>query len=215
MKLKDTRYVKRLEDGTYTIKPESKLTTGKDLCDICGIKSACPIFKTRAALLSQGADFELNTCLRYVPLISFRKPYLGLKSAYFNTMRSGVTWVNRVDEGSVVCLVGADKGEIIRFAKVAKVYSGPVDEMLSKHSRFNHLCLGGEPQSYVKTVIKKSYGRFLKEDSVMTVIYLKSLSHEPDWQYHTEAEIRLMEDITPPDNVISLSELRRKFEEKI
>lgn len=215
MNIKQSRYIRRLEDGTYTIKSDSKLVASKDMCEVCGIKTACPIYKTRASLLQQGASFEINTCARYVPLISFRKPYLGLKEAYFNTMRSGVTWVNRVSKNSVVCLVGAENGEIIRFARVAKVFSGPVDKMLKINARFNHLCLGGKTQDEVRTVIQKSYGHFLKEDSLLTVIYLKSLKHEHDWEYHTEEEIRMMEDITPPDNVVSLNELRRRFEEKI
>ncbi|HGL3854400.1 TPA: hypothetical protein ACKE3U_003726 [Klebsiella aerogenes] len=215
MNIKQTRYIRRLEDGTYTIKPDTKLNNAKDMCDVCGIKTACPIYKTRSSLLQQGAEFEINKCARYVPLISFRKPYLGLKDAYFNTMRSGVTWVNRVNENSIVCLVGSEKGDTIRFARVAKVFSGPMEDMLRKHARFNHLCLGGMKQDDVRTVIKKSYGHFLKEDSSLTVIYLKSLKHEYDWQYHTDEEIRLMEDIDPPDNVISLEELRRRFEEKI
>jgi hypothetical protein len=103
MNIKQSRYIRRLEDGTYTIKSDSKLVASRDMCEVCGIKTACPIYKTRASLLEQGASFEINTCARYVPLISFRKPYLGLKEAYFNTMRSGVTWVNRVSENSVVC----------------------------------------------------------------------------------------------------------------
>ena len=215
MNIKQSRYIRRLEDGTYTIKAASKLNEPKDMCDVCGIKTACPIFKTRSQLLSQGASFSINTCQRYVPLISFRKPYLGLKDAYFNTMRSGVTWVNRVSEGSVICLVGAEDGEIIRFARVAKVFSGPVDDMLQKHARFNHLCLGGKTQDDVRTVIRKSYGHFLKSDSTLTAIYLKTLTYEPDWEYHTDAELRMMDDMETPDNVISLSELRRRFEEKI
>lgn len=215
MDTKQSRYIRRLVDGTYTIKPDSKLVASKDMCDVCGIKTACPIYKTRSSLLAQGASFEINTCARYVPLISFRKPYLGLKDAYFNTLRSGVTWVNRVSENSIVCLVGAEDGEIIRFARVAKVFSGPVDEMLRKHARFNHLCVGGKKQEDVRTVIKKSYGHFLRDDSILTAIYLKSLKYEYDWQYHSDEEIRMMEDTAPPDNVVSLEDLRRRFEAKI
>ena len=47
MNIKQTRYIRRLEDGTYTIKPDTKLNNVKDMCDLCGIKTACPIFKTR------------------------------------------------------------------------------------------------------------------------------------------------------------------------
>lgn len=214
MDLKRTRWVRRLEDGTYTIEPDSKLNSQKELCDLCGIASKCPINEARHKFKATGADFHLNSCLRYVPLIAFRKPIIGLNEPYFNTLRSGVTWVNRVEPGKIVCLVDAANGERIRFAKVDRVCSGPYEEMLRKHSRFNHLCMGGESVEKVSEVIRKSYGHFLKPDSQLTAIYLRSISREHDVEYHTDHELEL-EDPRSKAPVIDMASLRRKHEKTI
>ncbi|HFI6285599.1 TPA: hypothetical protein ACGRVO_003876, partial [Escherichia coli] len=91
MDLKRTRWVRRLEDGSYTIESNTSLNKQKLLCDLCGIASKCPINETRLKLHDAGAHFHLNSCIRYVPLLAFRKPIIGLDAPYFNTLRSGVT----------------------------------------------------------------------------------------------------------------------------
>ncbi|HFP9309502.1 TPA: hypothetical protein ACJI3N_005235 [Raoultella planticola] len=208
-KLKQTRWVKRLEDGSYTIKSHSNIHKQKDLCDVCGIKIKCPIYEARSRLLACGASFELNSCARYVPIVTFRRPLVGLSQRYFNTLRSGTAWANRVSQDSIVCLADAGTGEPIRFMKVAFTTSGPVNEMLKKHSRLNHLCLGGETQGKVAEVIKRSYGKFLNEDSLLTAIYFRSIKPEFDQQYHTEEELNFMDDIVYENNIISLADRRR------
>ncbi|HDJ1984866.1 TPA: hypothetical protein PPS74_004961, partial [Salmonella enterica subsp. enterica serovar Concord] len=105
MDLKRTRWVRRLEDGSYTIESNSSLNKLKLLCDLCGIASKCPINEARLKLHDAGAHFHLNSCIRYVPLLAFRKPIIGLDAPYFNTLRSGVTWKDRVEPGKLVCLV--------------------------------------------------------------------------------------------------------------
>ncbi|HDI6054839.1 TPA: hypothetical protein PN969_004828, partial [Escherichia coli] len=78
MDLKRTRWVRRLEDGSYTIESNSNLNKQKLLCDICGIAAKCPIYETRIKLDKAGVNFHLNSCIRYVPLLAFRKPIIGL-----------------------------------------------------------------------------------------------------------------------------------------
>lgn len=211
MDLKRTRWVRRLDDGTYTIEPESKLNNQKELCDLCGIQSKCPINAVRHKFRATGADFHLNSCLRYVPLIAFRKPIIGLNEPYFNTLRTGITWVNRVSPGKIVCLVDSANGERIRFARVDRVCSGDLDNMLRRHSRFNHLCMGGESVEKVEEVIRKSYGHFLKPESQLTAIYLRSVDREHDVEYHTHNELEL-EDPRAKAEVIDMTTLRRKHE---
>ncbi|MBS2140978.1 hypothetical protein KCA24_34035, partial [Escherichia coli] len=127
----------------YTIESNSNLNKQQLLWDICGIAVNGPIYETRIKLDKAGVNFHLNSCIRYVPLLAFRKPIIGLDAPYFNTLRSGVTWRDRLSPDKLICLVSADTGKIIRFGKVDKVYSGPVDEMLRKHTRLNTLCFGG------------------------------------------------------------------------
>ncbi|ULQ34497.1 hypothetical protein JFN85_25900 (plasmid) [Enterobacter hormaechei subsp. xiangfangensis] len=71
MDLKRTRWVRRLEDGSYTIESNTSLNKQKLLCDLCGIASKCPINETRLKLHDAGAHFHLNSCIRYVPLLAF------------------------------------------------------------------------------------------------------------------------------------------------
>ncbi|EHJ8093147.1 hypothetical protein KB279_004420 [Escherichia coli] len=209
MDLKRTRWVRRLEDGSYTIESNSNLNKQKLLCDICGIAAKCPIYETRIKLDKAGVNFHLNSCIRYVPLLAFRKPIIGLDAPYFNTLRSGVTWRDRLSPDKLICLVSADTGKIIRFGKVDKVYSGPVDEMLRKHSRFNHLCMGGEKIEKVAEVIRKSYGHFLTKDSLLTAIYIRHVKREFDLEYHSEEELNLV-DPRPKAGVISINAARKK-----
>ncbi|EOM9237197.1 hypothetical protein ACLW95_004823, partial [Escherichia coli] len=54
MDLKRTRWVRRLEDGSYTIESNSNLNKQKLLCDICGIAAKCPIYETRIKLDKAG-----------------------------------------------------------------------------------------------------------------------------------------------------------------
>lgn len=209
MDLKRTRWVRRLEDGSYTIESNGTLNKQKLLCDLCGIASKCPINEARLKLHNAGAHFQLNSCVRYVPLLTFRKPIIGLDAPYFNTLRSGVTWKERVEPGKLVCLVEAERGSIIRFGRVDKVYSGPVDEMLRKHSRFNHLCMGGEKIEKVGEVIRKSYGHFLNDDSLLTAIYIRHVDREFDMEYHSAEELNLA-DFRPKAGVIDINTARQK-----
>lgn len=212
MDLKRTRWVRRLEDGTYTIESNSTLSNEKVLCSLCGIASKCNINETRFKLRDAGVNFHLNSCARYVPLLAFRKPIIGLDTPYFNTMRSGVTWRDRLTEGKIVCLVEADTAKILRFGVVDKVYSGPVDEMLRKHSRFNHLCMGGEKIEKVGEVIRRSYGHFLKEDSLLTAIYIRHIKRDFDIEYHSEEELDLVD--PRPKTSFSIANARQKLSDE-
>ncbi|WP_171996250.1 hypothetical protein [Klebsiella pneumoniae] len=178
MDLKRTRWIRRLEDGTYTIESNSTLSNEKVLCSLCGIASKCNINETR----------------------------LKLRDA-------GVTWRDRLTEGKIVCLVEADTAKILRFGVVDKVYSGPVDEMLRKHSRFNHLCMGGEKIEKVGEVIRRSYGHFLKEDSLLTAIYIRHIKRDFDIEYHSEEELDLV-DPRPKAEVFSIANARQKLSDE-
>ena len=60
MDLKRTRWVRRLEDGSYTIESNSNLNKQKLLCDICGIAAKCPIYETRIKLDKAGVKFHYS-----------------------------------------------------------------------------------------------------------------------------------------------------------
>ena len=89
------------------------------------------------------------------------------------------------------------------------VVDSPVDEMLRKHSRFNHLCMGGEKIEKVGEVIRKSYGHFLNDDSLLTAIYIRHVDREFDTEYHSAEELNLV-DPRPKAGVIDISVARQK-----
>lgn len=175
--VKRARWVRKTEDGVYTIEPQSVLERTGLICNSCGIKTGCPIYKV-VEKAEPHADVHIRKCQRYVPILSFRKPLIGLNQSSFNTMRAGTTWMDRLEIGKTVALVGADDGEIIRFMKVRKLYSGDFDAMVAKHSMFNHLAMGGKPVDKVGEILRKSYGHFLNEQSKLTAIYLEPVADD-------------------------------------
>ncbi|MEY0234233.1 hypothetical protein [Providencia manganoxydans] len=168
--------VRRLESGVYTIEPESIRARNDNLCQICAITSNCPI---QIALNPHQTDAEvaIRSCARFVPSLTFRPPYLGLGFDYFNTLRVGTTWLDRLSVGKVIALVNP-KGDILRFGKVAKVVSGDLDKMLRIHAKFNHLAMAGKNIKEVERVIRKSYGHFLTKESKLTAIYIEKVTRE-------------------------------------
>lgn len=175
--VKRARWVRKTEDGMYTIEPKSTLARIGMLCNSCGIKEGCPIYKVSIKAAAH-ADVHIRTCQRYVPILAFRKPYVGIDAPLFNTLRSGTTWVDRLEPGKTVAVVDSQSGDILRFCKVKSVHSGHFDKMLEIHAMFNHLAIGGEPVAKVGEVLRKSYGHFLTPDSKLTAIYLEPLTDE-------------------------------------
>lgn len=176
MDMKKTRWVRRLDSGVYTIEPESNLSRSA-LCNLCGIDAACPILQNMNKF-AEHADIQVRTCGRYVPLIGFRKPYLGLQASLFNTLRLGTTWASRLTEGKVVAITDAKTGSILRFGKVDRIATGSFDNMIRTHGMMNHLALGGKSLEDVDTLLRKAYHNFMREDPQLTAIYIREVDHQ-------------------------------------
>ncbi|SVP40456.1 hypothetical protein [Klebsiella pneumoniae] len=203
--LKHLKYVKRLEDGSFSVIPTKQVETQKDLCSLCGIESVCRIRIARERIKQAGAEVSMSSCKRYVPILTFRKPHVGLNLTFFNTIRAGTTWAFRLNKGSIVCLADAETGEPIRFMRVESVRTGGVDSLLAKHARFNHLAVGGKGAEFTRNFVKKAYGHFLKEDGMLTAIYLRNIKSDFDYQYHDVTDVLYIDGKPAPDNVISIS----------
>lgn len=201
MDMKKIRWVRRLNTGVYTIEPESNFTRSA-LCNLCGIDAACPILQSMKKF-SEHAEIQVKTCGRYVPLIGFRRPYLGLQASLFNTLRLGTTWADRLTADKVVAITDAKSGRILRFGKIDRVVTGPFDEMIQIHGKMNHLALGGKTVEEVNTMLRKAYHNFLREDPQLTAIYIRDVDHHLLQRIPTE----FSPPSTPPgeDNVITLN----------
>lgn len=53
--------------------------------------------------------------------------------------------------------------------------------------------MGGEKIEKVGEVIRRSYGHFLKEDSLLTAIYIRHIKRDFDIEYHSEEELDLVD----------------------
>ena len=171
--IKRAKWVRK-EDRGYTIEPKSILAREGLICDSCGIQSQCPIYQFKQKAESH-ADISVKTCTRYVPVLGFRKPYLGL-NGYFNTLRAGDTWMRRVDVGKTIALCDAKSGAIIGFGTVKQLDCAPFDDALRDHAHLNHMAVAGKTTDDVEHVLRKSYGHFLKDDAKLTAIYIERIT---------------------------------------
>ena len=62
--LKHLKYVKRLEDGSFSVIPTKQVETQKDLCSLCGIESVCRIRIARERIKQAGAEVSMSSCKR-------------------------------------------------------------------------------------------------------------------------------------------------------
>ncbi len=69
--------------------------------------------------------------------------------------------------------------------------------------------MGGEKIEKVGEVIRKSYGHFLNDDSLLTAIYIRHVDREFDTEYHSAEELNLV-DPRPKAGVIDISVARQK-----
>lgn len=173
MNTKKTRWVKRLEDGSYTMESAAMQVREIDICDSCGINDVCPIYRM-VKKVENIAQVGIRKCKRYFPLIGFRPPIVGLNGV-FNTLRVGETWMTRVEPGTLVTLINTVNNEVLGYAKVVRLHTGPFDEMVKKHAHRNHIgkSTTDNPIETVNHVLRKAHGHFLNDDSRLTAIYLE------------------------------------------
>jgi hypothetical protein len=177
--LKRARWVRKMADGNYTMEPESSLKSSTLICDSCGIKNACPV-KSTMERAKGFADLYVRTCHKYVPLLTFKQSLIGCNSV-FNTFRVGKVWYELLHQGRDLVALLDEAEEIIGFYNVKSVHLGQFDEMIRKHARFNHLLKDeyeGTAMEYVAHELRKSYGQFLNEESMLTAIYLEQMEDQ-------------------------------------
>lgn len=176
------RRVKRAESGDFVLgKPPERVNS---LCRACGINDRCKLYKAHKKVT--WALPEVTVCQRFVPVLGFRPPIVGLEKS-FNTMRLGKAWTERVAPGTVVALLNTVDSKLLGFARVTHIEVGAFDTMVWAHGADNHLVVNSpkgrnECIEEVRYVLQKSYGKFLTPESKLTVVYCTRI---PD------AEVRL------------------------
>lgn len=186
--LKRSRWVKKLENGDYTMEPAAEQRKDNLLCNSCGINHFCPVLKF-INKADKFAKLGVRRCEKYFPVLGFMPPHVGLDDR-FNTIRIGDTWTKRVVPGkTIVALVDTKTNEVIGYARVIRVHTGVYDEMLRKHALFNHNMKGVQenPVEYIGSILHKAFGHFIKDDSKLTALYLERV---PDEQIHGKKDAK-------------------------
>lgn len=160
-------------DGVYTIDTAAQRKDETRLCDHCGALNECKIWPSIKRVERKGVSLRLSSCDHYLPILSFRKPLLGLE-AEFNTFRLGKAWAGRVQIGRQVTLMNVEDNTIIGQATVQKVAVDKIPNALKDHAAFNHMTLGEkEPEKKLREIVRGIYGKHLvTDDRLVSVIYL-------------------------------------------
>jgi hypothetical protein len=116
------------------------------------------------------------------PQLAFSYPRRGL-TGYFNTFRLGVAVLKDCQPGRVVELVDARSKKVLGRAKVIEAHVGHLTEMAFRHIAYAHNWRDQVPRAAPADLIasmKKRYppGR-VRDDSVVTVLYLEEISDAP------------------------------------
>lgn len=157
----DTRQLKRRSDGTYTS------GAGKKPCDHCAVNDVCQL-KPRTA------------CAIFVPALPFQDE-TGL-DRFANTVRVGVAWTQRLLTDQVIALYNPLIKTVFGYARVRRMFSGPIAAMLDRHARHNHLMLDKPPEqaaSLLHAWQLRNYGpRIVHDQTRITALYVQRLSGE-------------------------------------
>lgn len=168
----DTRRLKRLPDGDFTMHRAGELPTDRGMCHTCG-HAACPL----RPKFDLHANVTVNSCNLYVPSIGF-SVLAGLDLPSFNTIRIGLAWPKRLRAGDELCLVNTKDNVVARRMLVERMCTGILDEVIRDHSRSNHAILATRPDDPIKEmhrIMRNSYGsNFASPNRKATAIYLES-----------------------------------------
>jgi hypothetical protein len=117
-------------------------------------------------------------------LLTFANP-AGLTLRRFNTLRLSRGWATKLKAGEIVLL--AHKDQVLGQAKVSKVISGRITDMLYEHAWWNHVELAlheENPRGYETSLamgrrrasLEKMYGpQRVTESSYLSVIGLEPM----------------------------------------
>ena len=173
----NTRSLRKIDNGAFTVTPKSQDRTGKvTLCDICGSKNTCPVRATMLTLAST-VKADIQTCKIYVPPLKFVSQ-VGLGNPKFNTIRLGSAWFDRLSIDDVVALINKDN-KLIEYARVTKVVAGKKAHILKHHGANNHLAMEQigsvtERANWLADKIPNIFGKMMWDAaSSITAIYLK------------------------------------------
>ena len=168
----DTRRLKRLPDGMFTMLRATEVPEGLGLCETCG-NQACPV----RARTDEYAKVTIHACHIYIPSIGFSVT-AGLDLPNWNTIRIGAAWPKRLKTGDEICIVNTKDNVVVRNMLVESMVTGPLLEIIRDHARNNHAIQSLKPEDPEKEmlrILRNAYGtNFASPDRMATALYLEN-----------------------------------------
>lgn len=149
---------------------------GQSLCGVCGALPDCNLSQALRTLGGQkNATVLVERCGGYLPVVSFQD-CTGLEGR-FNTFRRGRGWANRVVLSGRVGIFDLAGKTMIGTARVERVESGPLGEMLAAYASMNHLMKAWPVQqtpALLHKVLRRLYGNtYASESAEFSVIEMQ------------------------------------------
>ncbi|MBV6635048.1 MAG: hypothetical protein KI788_03965 [Mameliella sp.] len=168
----DTRRLKRLDNGMFTMERASDLPPHPGLCETCG-RIPCPV----KAPLEGIAYVTVGACGRYIPSIGF-SVLDGLDLPAWNTVRVGAAWPKRLAPGDFVCIVDTRSNSIVRHMQVDRMVTDMLGRIIEHHAADNHAILAKQPEdpaAELRRILRNAYGtNFAAPTRKGTALYLKT-----------------------------------------
>lgn len=178
----DTRRIKRLDNGHFTVEPLSSLQDPKSLiCNHCAI-AKCKLRNYVRRVPHDQAVLKVTSCGMFLPTLGF-SVLAGLDQDYWNTVRVGGAWAQRLYPGRQVAVADTKNGEIVGTATVVRTHSDRLGDLLKEHARFNHAILAeiedgkieeSDAPARLLRILKNANGSNIADENRMaSAVYLR------------------------------------------
>ena len=121
LNVKKARWVRKLNNGAYTMESTNVLTSTQLMCKSCGIYRACPIHESmeRFAVV---ADITVRNCRKYVPLLLCRRPFTESLRDELIVLRRGTGLHELLHDGrELVALTDRFSETVLAFYSVSRL----------------------------------------------------------------------------------------------
>ncbi|MDV2858279.1 hypothetical protein [Oceanimonas sp. CAM02] len=132
LNVKKARWVRKLNNGAYTMESTDVLASTQLICKSCGIYRVCPIHESMERFAAI-ADITVRNCRKYVPLLLCRRPFTESLKDEVIVLRRGTGLHELLHDGrELVALTDRFSETVFAFYSVTKltIVNSP-DELLT------------------------------------------------------------------------------------
>lgn len=178
----DTKRIKRLEGGAFSIQTKADAAKTASICDHCGIYATCRILEHQTKMSDLGCSSLVTSCRSFQPALGF-SVLGGLDLPVWNTIRLGAAWVKRLDAGMTVTLVDTRSSSIIGEASVLRCERLSLINAVTHHAEANHAIQAkmkaqtldpADASREMRKILRNAYGTtYTRDERDVSVVYLE------------------------------------------